>query len=119
MSTRDQLARVISDHQLTGRISIGCRGCPGLEFMHEGDHAEHVADMITEQFLVVPQSDVIGLEYGYRRGDSAPVLPAWDADGAVRKAVAEVRNGYRNAAALERTTLSWSVIPIPEGGETR
>ncbi|MGW4720843.1 hypothetical protein [Nocardia sp. NPDC004260] len=106
----DALARVISDHQLTGRISIGCTGCPGLEFMHEVDHAEHVADMIAEQFLVVPQSEVVGLEYGYRADPEWDVAPVESADEA-----RDLASHTRTGEALFHPVLAWS--PLPENGE--
>ncbi|MBF6339699.1 hypothetical protein IU450_27960 [Nocardia abscessus] len=53
--TRQVLARLFSEHERTARISVGCRACLGLEFIHEGEHAEYVADMIAAEFLVAPQ----------------------------------------------------------------
>ncbi|MFR9773094.1 hypothetical protein [Nocardia sp. SC052] len=110
-ATRDQLARVISGHQLTGRVSIGCTGCPGVEFMHEGEHAEHVADMIVEQFLVVPHSEVVGLEYGWRADPEWGVVPVESAEEA-----RDFASNTRLGEALFHHVLAWS--PLPEDGET-
>ncbi|WP_043737778.1 hypothetical protein [Nocardia asiatica] len=123
---REALARVISDHQLTGRISIGCAGCPGLEFMTSVEHAEHVADMIGMQFLVVPQSDVVGLEYGWRYAEEGQPPTTWKVPEGEDLAVREVRHIRRvqreqgkaqNAELLSRPVLSWSVVPLPEDGD--
>jgi hypothetical protein len=112
MSTRDQLARVISDHQLTGRFCLGCTGCPGLEFMHEGEHAAHVADMIGMQFLVVPQNEVVGMEFGWRRSEGDVEINAPDLD-ALRGYIREI-TGHDRGQYFEHLTLR---LPLPEEGE--
>lgn len=125
--TREALARVISDHQLTGRISIGCAACPGLEFMTAVDHAEHLADMIAEQFLVVARSDIVGTEYGWQctTVDGLPKAKQ-KVPGGREAAIRDVRRVRRNQEAeglapdvelLSRPVLPWSVTPLSENGE--
>lgn len=116
--TRDALARVISDHQLTGRISIGCRACPGLEFMHEGEHAAHVADMIGMQFLTVPHSEVVGLEYAWEHRGPARVNRWGATDAEVARTAARERRFVHGEGLVQpvyRPKLAWS--PLPEDGE--
>ncbi|MCC3333561.1 hypothetical protein [Nocardia abscessus] len=118
MSTREVLARVISDHQLTGRISIGCTACPGLEFMTSVEHAEHVADMIAEQFLVVPQGEVVGLEYAWEHRGPSGVNRWGAADAEVARLAARARRFVLGEGLVQpvfRSTLAWS--PLPENGE--
>jgi hypothetical protein len=110
--TREALARVISDHQLTGRISIGCAGCPGLEFMTAVEHAEHVAEMIAMQFLVVPQNEIVGMEFGWRRSEGGVEINAPDLD-ALRGYIREI-TGHDRGQYFEHLTLR---LPLPEDGE--
>lgn len=115
---REALARAISDHQLTGRISIGCTGCPGLEFMTSVEHAEHVADMIAEQFLTVPQGEVVGLEYAIEHRGPSGVNRWAVADAEVARIAARERRFVHGEGLVQpvfRPTLAWS--PLPENGE--
>ncbi|WP_454199538.1 hypothetical protein [Nocardia sp. Marseille-Q1738] len=107
---REALARVISDHQLTGRYCIGCTGCPDLVFETSVDHAEHVADMIGMQFLTVPQGEVVGLEYGWRGDPEWSVVPVESADEA-----RDFASHSGTGEALFHPVLAWS--PLPENGE--
>jgi hypothetical protein len=56
MAEHEALTRLLSAHQPRGRICIGCTGCPDVEFMTSVDHAEHVAELITAEFIVTPKS---------------------------------------------------------------
>lgn len=119
---REALARVISDHQLTGRISIGCTGCLGLEFMTSVEHAAHVADMIAMQFLVVPQNEIVGVEYGYRYSDEDLACLTENREDAIegaRQTLAWQRDAMNQLSAevVARPSLPWSVIPLPADGE--
>ncbi|MEV4127107.1 hypothetical protein [Nocardia sp. NPDC049707] len=56
--TREALVHLLYEHQLTGRVCMGCRACPDLEFMNSVEHAEHVADLIAKEFAVTPHSEI-------------------------------------------------------------
>lgn len=83
--------------------------------------AEHVANSVLAEFLVVPLSDIVGTEYGYRfkepkYSERTQSTGSWR-DEAI-EVVAYLRNEQTrlghdlNAEALSRPLLRWSPIPL-------
>jgi hypothetical protein len=87
------------------------------------DNDRRQAHEILAQFLVVPRSDVIGTEYGWRYADPGrePRSYVADRETAIEAAV-DARMLQRdrglpvNAEALERPVLAW--VPIEIKGDT-
>lgn len=77
-------------------------------------------DMILERFLVVPR-DQVTTEYGYRVTPRTLVLPRADLERAKFSAGVAMDYGNRaEAQVVQRytVTLPWTVIPLPEDGDT-
>jgi hypothetical protein len=124
-TTKEALASLIYEHERTGRSCIGCRACPDREFMNGLEHAEHVAELIAAELLVVPCSDIVGTEYGWRYAEEGQPPTTWKVPEGEDLAVREVRHIRRvqreqgkaqNAELLSRPVLPWSVTPLPEDG---
>lgn len=101
MSTRDRLTALLMPR----------------ENWHPDDLADAV-DAILAEFLVVPRSEIVGTEYGWRSGPDANVRDAPTRDQAIRQAArARAAGGvWSNSEAVEHV-IAWSVIPLPEDGE--
>jgi hypothetical protein len=109
MDTREALAQLLarSRRGVTARVN---------------DNDLHQADDVLAEFLVVPRSDIQGIQYGWRNFDEHGGEWVWtcasrevavaDASSARRRDRARGRDP--KAEALERPILPWSVIPLPE-----
>ncbi len=81
--------------------------CQGQEYI-----ALRAVDAILAEFLVISRSDVVGTEYGWRNSLSDQVCPRGERDWALLTA------RKRGGEAVERPRLPWSVIPLPEDGQS-
>ena len=108
---REALARLIYDHEKIGRGCISCSERPGAESMSGHQYAEHVAELIAAEFLIVPRKDIEGVEYGWRKYPEHPEIPILAADSLeVARRLADTRGDV-----WERPALPWT--PTPDGGE--
>lgn len=84
------------------------------------------AKALEARYLVVPRSDIVGTEYGWRFAELGMPEETWLAEDR-SAAVGVVRSLQREQARdpiprpgpqlLERPRLAWSVIPLPEDGD--
>ena len=116
MSTRDALARLLDEHAVIRLTAIGkfsCYGCPDRRWADHDGFAEHLADLVAAEFLVVPRSEV-RIEYGVEWRNIVD-SPAKSADVARHRAVHVWGVGPDAARQREVWTGPWS--PLPENGD--
>lgn len=115
------LAKLLADHCFDA-VEWGSCEC-GKEFPNAEAWSEHLAELISREHLVVPRSDIVGTEYGYRYQDPKYSAETYSTQGSRTQAIevaenirsGQIRKGNDvNAVALERPVLPWSVIPLFE-----
>ncbi|MCM6777903.1 hypothetical protein NDR87_31605 [Nocardia sp. CDC159] len=80
-----------------------------------GDRYETAADALLADWLIVPRSDIEGIEYGYRVTADDPTHSTWTARAeSEQQALAYAE--HPAITAVQRPILPWS--PIPEGGDS-
>ncbi len=109
-SAREALTRLLYQHEKTGRSCIGCRACPDLEFMNSHQHAEHVADVIASELLMVPHSDITDTAYGYSFIGTDGERQTWAANSEAD--AAHVVDAMRSRGA-DAHLVSRPILPIP------
>lgn len=83
---------------------------------------DRLAEDVLAEFLVVPRADIVGTEYGYRSSDEDLACLTDDRKDAINGALGR-RQWQRDAMfqptaeAVERPSLPWSPIPLPEDGD--
>jgi hypothetical protein len=107
--TRDVRA-LLAEHGPTEDVYLYCM-C-GVNCGGEAGYALHLADLINAEFLVVPRSDIVGTEYGWRHPNEPFAEPCYH--DALTEPDAR-RLAGRKGEALQRPILPWSPIPLPEG----
>lgn len=84
------------------------------------DTDRHQAGAILAEFLVVPRSDIVGTEYGWRRAPDCIAHLTETRAEAIESAMNLRPAGpaWSRAEAVERSAvLPWSPIPLPEDGQ--
>lgn len=109
---REALTELLSDHRFLRHTSSEGDVCYCGWRDHDEPHGQHAADVLLEEYLVVPRSDIVSTEYGMRYSDGV-VFGNRDRGRAVR-----VAERLHEVEAVQRPLLPWSVIPLPEDGLT-
>lgn len=113
----EELAEFIADQIAGDRLSPTVRGPVDALFIEGEVDIVEVAKALMGRYRMVPRSDVIDTEYGWRTSaDCIANLVEKRADAlqcaANMRAAGSV---WANAEAVERTGVpAWSVIPLPE-----
>ncbi|MFJ4653786.1 hypothetical protein ACIP5Y_21175 [Nocardia sp. NPDC088792] len=104
--TSDAFRMLLAEHRATSR-SCFCLCGAYVEGQH--GYTAHLAGVIEAEFLVVPRSDVIGTEYGWRlSGDEGPQR---NSERMWALADAEINAGE----AVQRPALAWlPITPVSE-----
>lgn len=126
-STRDTTVRLLAAHppEVSGNW-YGCASCR-VSLGNAASYADHLTEQLLAEFLVVPRSDIVGTQYGWRYAERAELDEPLEIPVATRLdvAIAAVRHiqqsreltGWTGMPApelLARPILSWSIIPLPE-----
>jgi hypothetical protein len=123
MNTREALAHAILD---AIRDSVSEYDTPhvdrsSLEWTGIDGRVDMLAavDALLATYLVIPRSDIVGTEYGWRASPDGNVRPRPSRDAAF-EAVAHVRASggvWAHSEAVQHPVLPWSVIPLPKDGD--
>lgn len=109
---REALMRLLSQHP--PEVANGWFGCAGchMSFGDAAAYAEHLAaDVIEPEFLVVPRSDIVGIDY-YVEASSIRPPGVW-----TDRATAVSQAADRGVEVRERPRLAWTPIrPEASGG---
>ncbi|MEV6432613.1 hypothetical protein [Nocardia sp. NPDC051463] len=118
--TREVLAQLITE-----AVAIAAETSAGINPEFDGqiviDWQHGLPDLVAaldSLALVVPRSEIVGTEYGWRRGPSANVRLARSRASAIEQAAdSRSAGGVWAASEAVEHVIAWSVIPLPEEGE--
>lgn len=111
--TRTTLAKLLEDHCFDA-VEWGTCEC-GEEFPNAGAWSMHLARLIDATHLVVPRSEIVGTEYGWRHPNPQAGADALCEHGALTEGDAR-RLAGNWGEAVQRPIPPWSVVPLPEDG---
>jgi hypothetical protein len=113
----DELTGLFAGHTPIFRpLLIECHGC-AKSFGDWQVFAAHVVDAVLAEFLVVPRSEIVGTEYGWRRSEGAVEVNSEDLAGL--SAYIRELTGEDSGLYFEHLTrrVPAPVTPLPENGD--